>query len=80
MLNRTTHYYEVLAYTSATDSQPRNRDTSTRKVEALRTARRWATLYGRVEVNVVYVAVDDANDVQAADLLAAWEQGKKTTS
>ena len=79
MLNRTKRLYEVFAYTAATDDAPRDRCVYTRKVEALRTARRWATLYGRVELNALYVNADDESDAQGADLLAAWENGTKTT-
>ncbi len=79
MFERTKHYYEVLAYKAATDDEPRDRDEYTRKAQAFAQARRKASTFGRVELNVVYVNADDDNDVRGADLLAAWEHGTKTT-
>ena len=80
MFTTTKTVYEVLAYKAATDGEPCNRDTSTRKADALRTARGWAKLYGRVEVNALYVSADDGTDIQAAALIDAWENGTKTTT
>ena len=79
MFTKTKRIYEVLAYLTVDTSEPYTRDTSTRKADALRVARGWATKYGRVEVNALYVSVDDENDAQGADLVAAWENGTKTT-
>lgn len=79
MFTKTRRIYEVWAYTNAQDDEPYNRETSTRKADALRTAKAWASRYGRVEVNALYVNADDESDVQGDELITAYENGKKTT-
>jgi len=79
MFTKTKRIYEAFAYRNAADGKPYTRDTSTRKADALRTAKEWAKRYGRVEVNALYVDVNDENNIQGAELLEAWENGHKTT-
>lgn len=78
MFNRTRRHYEVLAYRNP-DGEPYPTERTTRKADALRTARGWAKEYARVEVNAVFVSADDDNDVQGDELIAAYENGTKTT-
>ena len=78
MFTRTKRHYEVLAYTNPT-REPWPTEKTTRKADALRIGAGWAVRFPRVEVNVVYTAADDENDIFGADLVAAWENGKKTT-
>ena len=79
MFTKTKRIYEVWAYRNAQDDEPYKRDTSTRKADALRTARVWASRYGRVEVNALYVDAGDDGNVQGCELITAYENGKKTT-
>lgn len=78
MFVKTRRIYEVLTYRDP-DGEPYGRDTSTRKAEALRTAKRYAATFARVEVNALFVDENDENDILGADLLAAYENGVKTT-
>lgn len=80
MFTKTKRTYEVFAYADASNGEPCARETSTRKVDALRTARRWAKLYARVEVNALYVSATDESDIQGDELLEAYEHGKRTTT
>lgn len=78
MFTTTKRIYEVLAYGNPT-REPCARETTTRKADALRTARQWANRYVRVEVNALYVDVHDENDITGDELIAAYEHGTKTT-
>lgn len=79
MFTKTKRHYEVLAYRNP-DREPYPTERTTRKADALRTARVWASRYPRVEVNAVFVSADDDTDVQGTELVAAWEDGTKTTT
>jgi len=79
MFERTCKIYEVFTYKNEGDGEPFTRTTSTRKTDALKVARHYAPQYWRVEVNALYYNADDENDIFGADLVAAWENGKKTT-
>lgn len=78
MFTKTRRIYEVLAYTDPT-RQPYPTELHKRKADALRTAATWAVRFKRVEVNAVYVDVEDDANVVGADLVAAWENGAPTT-
>lgn len=78
MFTKTKRHYEVLAYTNP-EREPYPTERTTRKADALRTARGWASRYVRVEVNAVFVSADDDNDVQGTELITAYENGHKTT-
>lgn len=69
--------YEVLGI--EVSGQLGARETSTRKIDLLKIAVEWSKKYFRVEVNVLSVNEDDENDVEGDELIAAWEDGKKTT-
>ena len=79
MFTKTKRIYEVWAYTNAQDGEPYNRETYTRKADALKLARAWASKYGRVEVNALYGSAYDDNDVQGDELITAYENGVRTT-
>lgn len=79
MLTRTKTLYEVLAWTDANNPQrPDRRTTWTRKTDALQIARGLKDDYGLVEVNRLAVDAYDENNVQGADLVASWTNGRKT--
>lgn len=69
--------YEILGI--EVSGQLGARETSTRKIDLLKIAVEWSKKYFRVEVNVLSVNEDDENDVEGDELIAAWEDGKKTT-
>ena len=69
--------YEILGL--EVSGQLGARETSTRKIDLLKIAIEWSKKYFRVEVNVLSVNEDDENDVEGDELIAAWEDGKKTT-
>ena len=69
--------YEILGI--EVSGQLDARETSTRKIDLLKIAVEWSKKYFRVEVNVLSVNEDDENDVEGDELIAAWEDGKKTT-
>lgn len=69
--------YEILGI--EVSGQLNARKTSTRKIDLLKVAVEWSKKYFRVEVNVLSVNEDDENDVEGDELIAAWEDGKKTT-
>ena len=69
--------YEILGI--EVSGQLGARETSTRKIDLLKIAVEWSKKYFRVEVNVLSVNEDDENDVEGDELIAAWENGKKTT-
>lgn len=69
--------YEILGI--EVSGQLGARETSTRKIDLLKIAVEWSKKYFRVEVNVLSVNENDENDVEGDELIAAWEDGKKTT-
>lgn len=74
--------YEVMAFdNSQHESDPTlsARETSTRKIDLLKIAVDWSKKYFRVEVNLLYVHEDDETTIEGDELIAAWENGKKTT-
>lgn len=77
MFGKTRRIYEVLAYREP-DREPYARETTTRKADALRAARQWASRYVRVEVNALYVAVEDETNIYSDELITAYENGKQT--
>ena len=79
MFEQTRRVYEVMAYAKADDDQPRTRDTYPRKADALRDAQVRASAFGRVEVNALFVDINDDGNIFGADLIAAYENGRKTT-
>lgn len=74
--------YEVMAFDySQHESDPTlsARETSTRKIDLLKIAVDWSKKHFRVEVNLLYVHEDDETEIEGDELIAAWENGKKTT-
>ena len=69
--------YEILGI--EVSGQLGARETSTRKIDLLKVAVEWSKKYFRVEVNVLSVNEDDETDIEGDELIAAWENGKKTT-
>ena len=58
--------------------QYRISENSRKLLDALKVARHYAPQYWRVEVNALYCRYDDENDILGADLVTAYENGKKT--
>ena len=54
------------------------RETSSDKRQAMILAKEWSKKYHRVEVNTLILDADYA-DYVGDELIAAWENGKKTT-
>lgn len=74
--------YEVMAFdNSQHESDPTlsARETSTRKVDILKIGVEWSKKFFRVEVGLLTVHEDDENTIENDVLIAAWENGKKTT-
>ena len=74
---RTKKIYEILGI--EVSGQLGARETSTRKIDLLKIAVDWSKKHFRVEVNLLYVHEDDESTIEGNELIAAWENGKKTT-
>ena len=74
---RTKKIYEILGI--EVSGQLSARETSTRKIDLLKIAVDWSKKHFRVEVNLLYVHEDDETIIEGDELIAAWENGKKTT-
>lgn len=77
----TVWHYEVLAYSrpERLELGPDKQETLImRKSEAMKIARGYAKRYKRVEVLAVEVDADDSNNLLGDELVAAWENGRKT--
>lgn len=69
--------YEVLGI--EVSGQLGARETSTRKVDILKIGVEWSKKFFRVEVGLLTVHEDDESTIESDVLIAAWENGKKTT-
>lgn len=69
--------YEILGI--EVSGQLGARETSTRKVDILKIGVEWSKKYFRVEVGLLTVHEDDESTIENDVLIAAWENGKKTT-
>lgn len=73
--------YEINAFIEVADVSLGNliaRETTSDKRQAMRIAKEWSKKYHRVEVNSLILDADYANYV-GDELIASWENGKKTT-
>ena len=78
----TKRIYEVQAFDDVKDESMPNlaaRETSTRKVDILKIGVEWSKKFFRVEVGLLTVHEDDESTIENDVLIAAWENGKKTT-
>lgn len=78
----TKRIYEVQAFDNVKDESKPNlaaRETSTRKVDILKIGLEWSKRFFRVEVGLLTVHNDDESTIESDELIAAWEDGKKTT-
>ena len=74
--------YEVQAFDNVKDESKPNlaaRETSTKKVDILKIGLEWSKRFFRVEVGLLTVHDDDESTIEGDELIAAWEDGKKTT-
>lgn len=78
MFTETTIYYLVTAYKSA-DGRPYDMAKRRTRITAERLAASWAKKFFRVECEKVAADIDNENDIYGADLIAAYENGIKTT-
>lgn len=72
----TKYICEILAMDDS--GQLNARETSSNKKQAMMIAKEWSKKYYRVEVNSLILDSDNA-DYVGDELIAAWEDGKKTT-
>ena len=77
MFYNSTVYFEVVAYRKD-DDRPYCMWQYHNQVEAKNFGRFIKNRFIRVEVNAVYVDENDANNILGADVVAAWENGRKT--
>lgn len=73
--------FEINAFIEVVDAALDNliaRETSSDKRQAMILAKEWSKKYHRVEVNSLILDSDQA-DYVGDELIAAWENGKKTT-
>ena len=73
--------FEINAFIEVVDAALDNliaRETSSDKRQAMILAKEWSKKYHRVEVNSLILDRDNA-DYEGDELIAAWENGKKTT-
>lgn len=73
--------YEINAFIEVADVSLDNliaRETTSDKRQAMKIAKEWSKKYHRVEVNSLILDADYA-DYVGDELIAAWENGKKTT-
>ena len=73
--------YEINAFLEVVDAALDNliaRETSSEKRQAMMIAKEWSKKYHRVEVNSLILDYDQADYVGDV-LIAAWENGKRTT-
>ena len=73
--------YEISAFMEVVDAALDDliaKETSSNKKQAMMIAKEWSKKYYRVEVNSLILDYDQA-DYVGDELIAAWENGKKTT-
>lgn len=61
------------------NNEPQAREITTEKEDAIKTGKKWAKKYFRVEVEAVYYIDEECTDIENTALVAAWENGKRTT-